>query len=316
MTATEPITVAHLGHVELLTDKPDASLDFFTRVFGLTESGREGDSVYLRAYDDYEFHTLKLTAAKTTGSRHVAYRAASPQALERRVKALEQMGCGLGWHDGDLGHGPAYRFRDPDDHVFEIYYETRRYEAPPGEKPSLKNQAQRFHGRGVATRRLDHVNLMAAELGAIRDFMPKALGSRITEQVVLDNGKSAAAGSRSTTRPMTSLCARQHRQQRALSPRHLRRRPARAHPAGGRHFSGERRFHRDRAAQARDPADLLHLCVGAGRQPHRTRQCRRAPDPGAGLADRHLDRGRAPERPGLGAEDHRVVSHPRHAAGG
>src|SRR5689334_23062902 len=82
----EPIhDIAHLGHIELLTNKPEASLDFFTRVFGLIESGREGDSVYLRAFDDYEFHTLKLTAAKTTGVRHVAYRAASPQALARRV---------------------------------------------------------------------------------------------------------------------------------------------------------------------------------------------------------------------------------------
>jgi catechol 2,3-dioxygenase len=189
MTVAEPIyDVAHLGHVELLTDKPEASLDFFTRVFGLTESGREGDSVYLRAYDDYEFHSLKLTAAKTTGSRHIAYRAASPQALQRRVKVLEQMGCGIGWDKGDLGHGPAYRFRDPDDHVFEIYYETRRYEPPPSERPALKNQAQKFPARGVATRRLDHVNLLASDLGAIRDFMPNALGSRITEQIVLDNG--------------------------------------------------------------------------------------------------------------------------------
>ena len=68
------------------------------------------------------------------------------------------------------------------------YYETRRYEAPPAERPALKNQAQRFHGRGVATRRLDHVNLLAKELSAIRDFMPKAMGSRVTEQIVLDDG--------------------------------------------------------------------------------------------------------------------------------
>jgi catechol 2,3-dioxygenase len=185
----EPVfDVAHLGHVELLTDKPEASLDFFTRIFGLTESGRDTDSVYLRAYDDYEFHTLKLTAAKTTGVRHVGYRAVSPQALQRRVAVIEQMGCGLGWSDGDLGHGPAYRFRDPDNHVFELYYETRRYEAPAAERPALKNQAQRFHGRGIATRRLDHVNLLAKELSAIRDFMPRAMGSRVTEQIVLDDG--------------------------------------------------------------------------------------------------------------------------------
>ena len=93
MQSPEPIfDIAHLGHVELLTDKPQESLDFFVNVFGLTESGREGDSVYLRAYDDYEFHTLKLTAANTTGMRHVGYRASSPQALHRRVAAIESAG--------------------------------------------------------------------------------------------------------------------------------------------------------------------------------------------------------------------------------
>ena len=189
----EPIyDVAHLGHVELLTDKPEASLTFFVDVLGLTESGREGNSVYLRAFDDYELHTLKLTASHTTGMAHCGYRCTSPQALTRRVAAIERLGLGIGWHDGDLGHGPAYRFRDPDQHVFEIYYETNRYEPPPAERPALKNQAQRTHGRGVCPRRLDHLNLLAIDVAAIRDFFPKALGSRITEQIVLDSGEVGA----------------------------------------------------------------------------------------------------------------------------
>jgi catechol 2,3-dioxygenase len=50
---TEPVfDIAHLGHVEVYTDKFEESLDFFTRVYGLTESGRDADSAYLRAYDD------------------------------------------------------------------------------------------------------------------------------------------------------------------------------------------------------------------------------------------------------------------------
>jgi len=180
--------VAHLGHIELLTDKPEASLAFFVDALGLTESGREGGSVYLRAFDDYEFHTLKLTAAATTGMRHVGYRCASAEALERRVAAIERTGAGLGWSDGDMGHGPAYRFRDPDDHIFELYYETRRYEAPAAERPALKNQPQRMHGRGAGVRRIDHFNLLAVDVGQIRDFLPAALGCRITEQIVLDTG--------------------------------------------------------------------------------------------------------------------------------
>jgi catechol 2,3-dioxygenase len=190
--AGEPcFDVAHLGHVELLTDRPEESLDFFVRVYGLTESGREGASVYLRGWDDYEFHTLKLTAAGTTGIGHAGYRAASEAALKRRVAAIEGMGCGLGWSEGDLGHGRAYRFRSPDGHVFELYHETRRYEAPDGERPALKNVAQRYHGRGVAVRRLDHFNLLAADVAAMRDFMTGALGARVTEQVRLDSGRLA-----------------------------------------------------------------------------------------------------------------------------
>jgi catechol 2,3-dioxygenase len=192
MPSTEPcFDVAHLGHIELLTDKPEQSLDFFVNILGLSESGREGDSVYLRAFDDYEFHTLKLTAAGTTGIRHAGYRTSSAEALKRRVAAIERLGAGIGWGDGDLGHGPAYRFRDPDGHVFELYWETKRYEATTAERPALKNQAQRFHGRGAGVRRLDHFNLLAVDVGAIRDFLPRALGSRVTEQIMLDSGAVA-----------------------------------------------------------------------------------------------------------------------------
>src|SRR5437762_13111071 len=86
MMSNEPIhDLAHLGHVEILTPKPDKSLGFFTELMGMTVSARDGDSVYLRGWDDYELHTLKLTAAKTAGIGHYAFRAASPAALERRV---------------------------------------------------------------------------------------------------------------------------------------------------------------------------------------------------------------------------------------
>jgi catechol 2,3-dioxygenase len=181
--------VAHLGHVELYSNKFEESLDFFTNIYGLTESGRDENSVYLRAFDDYEFHTLKLTRSDTTGVGHLGYRCASPQALQRRVAVIEAMGCGIGWSDGDLGHGRAYQFSDPDGHVFELYYDTNKYEAPEAERPALKNIAQRFHGRGVGVRRLDHVNMLASDISAIKEFMINALGSRPTEQILLNNGR-------------------------------------------------------------------------------------------------------------------------------
>ena len=81
-TPDEPVMdVAHLGHLELLTPTPERSLSFFVDVLGMTESGRAGESVYLRGWDDYERYSLKLTGSKTSGLGHAAFRARSPQAL-------------------------------------------------------------------------------------------------------------------------------------------------------------------------------------------------------------------------------------------
>jgi catechol 2,3-dioxygenase len=182
--------VAHLGHVELYTDRFEESLDFFTRVYGLKLAGQDGASAYLRAWDDYEFHTLKLTKHPSTGVGHIAYRVASPEALERRVRAIEASNYKIiGWTDGDAGHGRSFRFEDPFGHVFELYWDTRRYVPDEKDRPALKNMASRYHGQGVSPRRLDHLNLLSSDVSAFRDFMVTCLGSRVTEQIQLDNGR-------------------------------------------------------------------------------------------------------------------------------
>jgi catechol 2,3-dioxygenase len=185
--------VAHLGHVELLTPNPEESLRFFVDVMGMTESGRKGDSVYLRGWDDYEHHSLQLTASSKPGLGHYALRAASPQALQRRVHEIEKSGLGRGWKENNPGHGPAYCFTDPDGHPIEIYYETEWYQPSAETKPALKNQASRYSDRGVGLRRLDHIALFAAEVRSNRQFMQETLDARVTEQVVFDDGSEKAA---------------------------------------------------------------------------------------------------------------------------
>jgi catechol 2,3-dioxygenase len=205
----EPITdLAHLGHLELLTPKLEESRKFFVDVLGMTESGRRGGSVYLRAFDDYERHTLKLTASKTSGLGHMAFRTRSAAALERRVAALKGSGYDMGWSDGDLGHGPAFVCRDPDGHHIELYYETEWYVAPPELKPALKNQAQRFPARGVNVRRLDHLNCLCADIRANRIFLERFLGLRPTEQIVFDDGSEVGIWLTSTNKSYDIAYAR------------------------------------------------------------------------------------------------------------
>lgn len=182
--------LAHLGHVEVLTDKFEESLDFFTRVFGLKLSAQEGDSAYLRAWEDYEFCSLKLTKSDTTGIAHVGYRVASPEALERRVAAIEASDyIKHGWVDGDLSHGRAYRFEDPFGHIFELYWDTVKYQAPPEDASALKNLSSRYHHTGISPRRIDHVNLLGEDVQAFKTWVDTCLGSRVTEYIQLDNGR-------------------------------------------------------------------------------------------------------------------------------
>jgi catechol 2,3-dioxygenase len=186
--------IAHLGPVELLTPEADASLHFFTEVMGMEIEAREGRSAYLRGWGDYQRYSLKLTESDASGMALLGLRAWSPEALERRVAAVRAAGLDGAWVEAaDRGRGSGYRFSGPGGHAFELYYEVDRYEAPEHLRPSLKNQPQRYVGRGAAVKRLDHVNVLSADVRSDRVFATDVLGYRLYERIELDDGTEAGA---------------------------------------------------------------------------------------------------------------------------
>ncbi len=188
----EPIfDVAQLAHVELITPKPDESLWFFRDLLGLEVTESVGQSVYLRAYEDFYHHTLKLTEGPVPKLGHVAWRATSHQALERRVKAIEAAGLGKGWIDGDTGHGPAYQFTTPDGHPMKLLWEVDYYQAPDTKRSKLLNRPSKRPLRGVPVRRLDHVNLLTERVEPNKDFLINTLGFRLREYIELNDGSWA-----------------------------------------------------------------------------------------------------------------------------
>jgi catechol 2,3-dioxygenase len=185
--------LAHRGPVELLTPKGEESLHFFVEVMGMDIEAQEGQSYYLRGWGDYQRWSLKLTESNTSGMNYLGLRAWDQAALERLVGRVETTGLGEGWTDGDLGRGPSYRFRDPDGHVFELYYETDRYVPPPDRRPAHKNVPGRYTARGCSFKRLDHINILAADVSANREFCVDTLGYRLYEQIILDDGRETGA---------------------------------------------------------------------------------------------------------------------------
>jgi catechol 2,3-dioxygenase len=202
--------IAHVGHVEILTPEPKKSLDFFRNLIGLVETGQRGDSIYLRAWGDYESCTLKLTASKTSGMGHLGLRAGNEETLQNTVEHLKANGVEGVWRDDEILHGPAFRFYGPDGHAFEIYYQTDKFKAPPELSTGFKNQPQRRALNGIGPRRLDHVNLLAADVRGSREFFNRMLGMRTTEQIVLDDGTEAGVWLSATNKSYDVAITRDH----------------------------------------------------------------------------------------------------------
>jgi catechol 2,3-dioxygenase len=185
--------VVQLAHVEITTPTPERTYWFFHDLLGMEETTRAGQSVYLRGYEDWYHHTLKVTEGPQAALGHVAWRVGSEADLEALARRLDHAGYGRGWADGDLGHGRTYRFVTPDGHPMELLWEVEYYQPPEAMRTVLRNRPQKRPLRGIPVRRIDHVNLMAREVGPVRDFFVEHLGFRLREEKIGQGGQVVGA---------------------------------------------------------------------------------------------------------------------------
>jgi catechol 2,3-dioxygenase len=85
---------------------------------GMTETARRATRSYLRGWDDYEHHTLKLTASNVGGMGHFAFRRRVPSAAEPGA-IIEKAGSA---RDGRMAISGTARVRvhTPDGHNMEL----------------------------------------------------------------------------------------------------------------------------------------------------------------------------------------------------
>lgn len=192
--------VAELASFELFSPNVDETLWFFKDLLGMTETAREGDSVFVRGWEDPYRHSLKITHREKPGMGFAGWRAMSQPALERRVTAIEDAGLGRGWVEGEVGMGPAYEFTTPDGSIQRINWDVDYYTPPAGEESVLRNRPQRRPLTGVPIKHLDHLNLMAKDVADNRRFAADVLGFKLSEHIVTNDDVEAGAWMRLQTR--------------------------------------------------------------------------------------------------------------------
>jgi catechol 2,3-dioxygenase len=183
------MAIAHIGHAELRVSDLEASREFFTDALGLFVTEETDDQVYLRAWQDFDHHTLLLTRAPESALGHVAWRVQGPDDLREHARDLRARGVEVEWVEGSVGHGDSLRFRSPTSGVpLELYWEVERFNCTdPLLESRLPSHPQRFTGKGVAPRRFDHTNFLVDDPQSAQEWFSDVLGIRHNYYVVGDD---------------------------------------------------------------------------------------------------------------------------------
>ncbi|KZE38750.1 2,3-dihydroxybiphenyl 1,2-dioxygenase [Bhargavaea cecembensis] len=193
--------IAKLGHVALVSSDLEKSLWFFKEVIGLEETEARNGVHYLRAWGDFQHHTLSLEAGESGQVRHIGWRTKRPEDVQAFRKLLEQDGVEVEAVPAGTtpGIGEAIRFPLPSGHQFELYYDVEKPKADEHRRSVLKNQTYKAWAKGVSPRRFDHVNIHTDTDAALTyDFLREQLGFKMREYV-RDNDGNVLAGWMSVT---------------------------------------------------------------------------------------------------------------------
>ena len=181
------MSIYRLGHVEVRVPDLELASAYYTEVLGLIEVARQGNSVYLKGWDEHDHHSVILTYAPRYGIEHIAWKCDNVDDLQLYETKLEKYGCHVERipTGEELAMGDGIRFETPSGHHMELYHEMEKV---GNGLPKLNPPPVRDDLLGIAPPRLDHTLLLAENVGDAGHFMQEALDFRMTEQLVNGEG--------------------------------------------------------------------------------------------------------------------------------
>jgi catechol 2,3-dioxygenase len=184
--------IAHAGHAELLVENLQASKKFFTETMGLFITEEDATSVYLRAWQDWEHHTLILRKGEKSALVHLGWRVESAESLDQFARRFDETGIAYRWIEAGMerGQGRALRFSSPSGVPMELYWEMEKYRVTDPELVSaLPSFPQKYPMNGIAPRRFDHFNVMVNDVAREQAWLTDVMGIKHRYFVEGSNGQ-------------------------------------------------------------------------------------------------------------------------------
>jgi len=169
-----PFNILRLGYMEFQVTDLDRALDFYVNTIGLFVSAREGDSVYLRAIEDRDHHSLVLRKAPAPGVSHFAFKVADEQSLDALEAKYRKLGCPTRWYAKEERYAQGRTLLVQDPLGFAVAYYAKMQQV------DWLLQKYHLHRHGVPTR-LDHLNILTPDAQKGYEWYVNELGFRASE---------------------------------------------------------------------------------------------------------------------------------------
>ena len=182
------MSIMRIGRAELRVLNLEESIHYYTNIIGLELVGRSEGRAYLKAWDEYDHHSLILQEADSPGLDHFAFKVSNEADLEYYERRIEQFGCTTQRISNGtrLAEGEALRFTLPTGHQMELYHDIQHVGKQTG---TLNPHPFPDVASGMAPHRLDHVLLIGEDVKTVTRFFTETLELFQSEKVMTMDGE-------------------------------------------------------------------------------------------------------------------------------
>ncbi len=179
------------GFVQIRVMDLDEAIVHYRDNLGLDLVSHDGEFAFLRAYDEFDRHSVVLRQAEEPGLDVLGFKVISDAALTGFAKRLNDMSVMTGNvpAGGHPGVGRRIRFSVPTGQMIDLYAEMELSDKGPMTKnPDI----WREEPRGMRISRFDHCAVLGVDIAASAEIFEKALDFVVTERAIDPEGNPVA----------------------------------------------------------------------------------------------------------------------------
>lgn len=165
-----PFNVVRVSHVDFVVTDLAASKAFYVDCLGLAVTDETAETVYLRAIEERNHHSIVLHKGEAPMARAAGFKVLSEEDLDQAAYWFDKKGLRAEFVEREF-QGRTLRAVDPLGMPLEFYYKM------DGAESLLQNYSAY---RGARIQRIDHVNCFTPDVQVSHDFYNE-IGFRVTE---------------------------------------------------------------------------------------------------------------------------------------